>query len=30
MFGEAEPGRVVNLEVDMLAKHVEKPLVGAR
>jgi riboflavin synthase len=28
-FGEAGPGRVVNLEVDVLAKYVEK-LVGAR
>ena len=28
-FGEAAPGRIVNLEVDVLAKYVEK-LVGAR
>ena len=28
-FGDAEPGRVVNLEVDVLAKYVEK-LVAAR
>ena len=28
-LGEADPGRVVNLEVDVLAKYVEK-LVGAR